>query len=412
MAYGHAVISLVSCIRALAPNLVHGVGREADRSRCEFCLLFLSASKPHPWRWPETKNIIHFLPFTQRFRYLFSSLLIWNKQNVAIPLLLFFHCVFFSAKGCLMLRRTNGSYPDELYIAAKTKMTSLQSSGPSLCFFSVSMYYCTLRLLLSLFFFWLLVQLFLLKNCIKEFLHGHDVVGVGTRLMAGWLQFSSWLVRIWFCIDFLGFFSLTCAFFISKCFSSIDFLGSSLAKNYPEVFYPYRFPFVLFHVAHRFEIALKCVCCLMSVDLWEASSHTMRAGTMCFFRSFDFQILFYATWWSRFPQLGVGRSSLGDQNPCPLDSFVACWACDFIFHLMAFGGGIVSHFRVYTMMCWGLTYRLGVRCRSFTFAFSCHFFVCFRISGYIWALEWEMELFSIYLVVPWIYFLRCLCVVF
>ena len=58
MAYGHAVIFLVSCIRALAPNLIHGVGREADQSRCEFCLLFLSASKPRPWRWPETKNII------------------------------------------------------------------------------------------------------------------------------------------------------------------------------------------------------------------------------------------------------------------------------------------------------------------------------------------------------------------
>jgi len=136
--------------------------------------------------------------------------------------------------------------------------------------------------------FWLLVQLFLLKNCIKEFLHGHGVVGVGTRLTAGWLHFSSWLVRIWFCIDFLGFFRFTCAFFISKCFSSIDLLGSSLAKNYQEVFYPYRFPFVLFRVAHRFEIALKCVCCLMSVDFREASSHMMRAGTMCFFRSFDF----------------------------------------------------------------------------------------------------------------------------
>lgn len=215
---------------------------------------------------------------------IFSLLCWWNKQNVAIPLLLFFHGVFFSAKGCPMLGRTNGSYPDELYIAAKT---SMQSSEPSFHLFSVSVYYCTLRLLLSLFCFGYLVQLFLLKNCIKEFLHGHGVVGVRTRLTAGWLHFSSWLVRIWFCIDFLGFFSFTCAFFISKCFSSIDFLGSSPAKNYPEVFYPYRFPFVLFCVAHHFEIALKCVCCLMSVDLREASSHTMRAGTMCFFRSFD-----------------------------------------------------------------------------------------------------------------------------
>ena len=175
--------------------------------------------------------------------------------------------------------------------------------------------------------FWLLVQLFLLKNCIKEFLHGHGVVGVGTRLTAGWLHFSSWLVRIWFCIDFLGFFRFTCAFFISKCFSSIDLLGSSLAKNYQEVFYPYRFPFVLFRVAHRFEIALKCVCCLMSMDLREASSHTMRAGTMCFFFSFFWFIdpvlcnlvisissawcWSLVPWWSRSVPLQFLRGMLG-----------------------------------------------------------------------------------------------------
>jgi len=34
-----------------------------------------------------------------------------------------------------MLGRTNGSYLDELYIAAKTKMTSMQSSEPSFHFF-------------------------------------------------------------------------------------------------------------------------------------------------------------------------------------------------------------------------------------------------------------------------------------
>lgn len=283
MAYGHTVISLVSCIHALASNLVPRVGREVDRSQCEFCLFFLSASKPCPWRWPETMNIIHFLPFTQRFWYLFSSLLM-EETTCSHPSFIVFSRWSFLCKGCVMLGHTNGSYPDELYIAAKT---SMQSSEPSFHLFSVSVYYCTLRLLLSLFCFGYLVQLFLLKNCIKEFLHGHGVVGVRTRLTAGWLHFSSWLVRIWFCIDFLGFFSFTCAFFISKCFSSIDFLGSSPAKNYPEVFYPYRFPFVLFCVAHHFEIALKCVCCLMSVDLREASSHTMRAGTMCFFRSFD-----------------------------------------------------------------------------------------------------------------------------
>ena len=64
------------------------------------------------------------------------------------------------------------------------------------------------------------------------------------------------------------------------------------------------------------------------------------------------------------------------------------------------------------MTCRGLTYRLAVGYGSFTFAFSGRFFVCLWILGYIWALQWETELFPIYSVMPWIYFLRCLYVVF